>query len=113
MIPSMAYLRLKHKNFDAYSAEASLVLQVNADEEEFYLYTLNYPNLHRSLKIKCQSAFPYKILEWEEKWNTNSSEKVEVTKAQLQKTIQLPYWELNGSENINYRDSLNLKIKDY
>ncbi len=113
MIPSMEYLRLKHKEFKAYNAVANLVLQVNADQEEFYIYTLEYPDLHRELTLKCEASFPFQILSWEEKWNTNTPSETESTSAELKKTIQLPYWELNGSKNTNYRDSLNLRINSY
>lgn len=113
MVPSMEYLRLKHKEFKSYEAIATLVLQVNANEEEFYLYTLKYPELDRELKIKCQAKFPFKILGWEEKWMASKPSDTEITKAQIKKTIQSPYWKLNGLENMNYRDSLQLKLKSY
>lgn len=113
MIPSMEYLRLKHKEFRPYKAETNLVLQVNADQEEFYLYSIEYPNLQRKLTLKCEASFPFKILSWEEKWNIDNPSELEITSAEIKETIQLPYWELNGSENSNYRDSLNLRIKGY
>jgi len=113
MIPSMEYLRLKHKDFQPYNAIASLVLQVNSSGEEFYLYTLEYPELQRTLSIKSQASFPFKILSWEEEWNSDDESAIEKTSAQIDKTIQVPYWELNGSENMNYRDSLNLQTRQY
>jgi len=113
IIPSMEYLRLKHKEFKPYKGQASLVLQVDADQNECYIYTLKYPELDRELQIICQASFPYKILEWEEKWNASSPSELQITKAEIKKTIHLPYWELNGSENVDFRDSLNLKLKSY
>lgn len=113
MVPSFEYLRLKHKEFKAYEAIANLVLQVNANQEEFYLYTLEYPELDRKLTIKCQASFPFKILSWEEKWNTDNPNQEETTTAEIEKTIQVPYWELNGSDNVNFRDSLNIRLKEY
>jgi len=113
MIPSMEYLRLKHQVFKPYDAVANLILQVNADQEEFYLYTLKYPELDRELQIKCQAQFPFKILGWEEKWMMSTPSETEITTAEIKETIQTPYWKLNGSEYINYRDSLQLQLKSY
>jgi hypothetical protein len=113
MVPSMEYLRLKHKEFKAYKAIANLVLQVNANQDEFYLYTLEYPELDRKLTIKCQASFPFRILSWEEKWDTDNPAQEKTTTAEIEKTIQVPYWELNGSDNVNFRDSLNIRLKEY
>ena len=111
MVPSQEFMRLFHKSLKAYDAEASLVLQVNDQKsggQEFYIYTLRYPELDRTLKISCQSAFPYKILSWEETTDASNPAKALTTKAVARKTMMLPYWELNKNENEVYRDSLQL-----
>lgn len=111
MVPSQEFMRLDHIPLKAYEAEASLVLQVNDQKsggQEFYIYTLRYPELDRTLKISCQSIFPYKILGWEETKNASNPAKALTTKAVARKTMTLPYWELNKNENEVYRDSLGL-----
>lgn len=112
MVPSQEFMRLEHKPLKAYDAEASLVLQVNDQKsggEEFYIYTLHYPELDRTLKISCQSTFPFKILSWEETKNASNPSTALTTKAIAGETMNLPYWELNKNENEVYRDSLGLK----
>ena len=111
MVPSQELMRLNHIALKAYEAEASLVLQVNDQKsggQELYIYTLRYPELDRTLKITCQSAFPYKILGWEETMNASNPAKALTTKAVARKTMNLPYWELNKNEHEVYRDSLGL-----
>jgi len=115
MVPSEEFLRLHHKELKPYSAEASLVLQVNDAKEEgdneFYVYTLKFPELDRVLKINCQSRFPFKILSWEETLNASNTSKALTTKATTPESRMLPYWELNNNSNQNLRDSLGLHYK--
>jgi len=115
MVPSQEFLRLNHKELRAYDAQASLMLQVNdlksRGEKEFYVYTINYPELDRVLKISCQSVFPFKIIRWEETNDFTNPAKALTTIAQSRTTEMLPYWELNKNENQNLRDSLGLHYK--
>jgi len=108
MVPSQKYLRLLHKELKAYSAEATLVLQVYDSKEkaETYIYTLKYPELNRELKICTESKFPFKILWWEEKVGPN-----QVTKATLDTTIMESYWEKNNPQDQGLRDSLNMQYQ--
>jgi hypothetical protein len=105
MIPSLSYLSLNHSETKPYPAIATLVLQVNDSKEnnEFYIYKLEYPDLDRALIIECQSRFPFKILGWKEL----SIETGEVlTTARLENTEILPYWNLNSKGDSKYRDEL-------
>jgi hypothetical protein len=112
MVPSMEYLRLKHKELKPYACEANLFLQVNDSEsgEEFYSYNLYYPELDRKLVVECQSRFPFQVLGWKEVWGAKSSNP-QVTEASLAETIKEPYWELNGDNKKALRDSLGLKYR--
>jgi len=112
MVPSMEFMRLKHKDVKAYRCEANLFLQVNDSKsgEEFYSYQLFYPELDRKLIVNCESRFPFRILGWEEIWNA-SSENSQRTQATLKETLIMPYWELNGVKNKALRDSLGLDYK--
>jgi len=109
MVPSLEYLRLKHKEVKAYQCEAFLFLQVNDDKsgEEFYSYQLSYPELDRKLIVNCESRFPFKVLGWKEIWNA-SSDNPQITEARLKKTLKKPYWELNSGKEKALRDSLGL-----
>lgn len=111
MLPSMEYMRLKHVEQKPYKAEANLVLQVNDNKtnEEFYIYTLRYPELKRSLTFKIQSSFPYKILSWEETWNYDKPGNQLKTTATLTHTDRRAYWQEHSIKNETLRDSLGLQ----
>lgn len=115
MVPSQEFMRLHHVDLKPYTAIASLVLQVSdtsmAGASEFYQYKLEYPELDRVLKIKCQNNFPFKILSWEEITNASKSEKKEITRATLTNTLVEPYWKLNGNDDSHLRDSLGLNYR--
>jgi hypothetical protein len=105
MIPSFEFCRLKHKDFKAYTATASLV-----QEDGLSVYTIDYPVLNRSLKIKFQSAFPHIIESWSETFPSGfgSNAKTLTTTATRIKTIQSKYWTQNGNEHDVLRDSLGI-----
>lgn len=111
MVPSQEYLRLQHQPIGAYEAKASLVLQVNDSKSntEFYVYTLHYPELDRTLKVHCQSQFPYQITFWEETTHSSDIATKQVTKATLKHTLWNAYWELNGNIHQTLRDTLGVK----
>lgn len=110
MVPSMEFIRLKHKELKAYQCEANLFLQVNDSKsgEEFYTYQLNYPELDRKLIVNCESRFPFRILGWKEIWNASSGNP-KVTEAKLTETLKKPYWALNAEKDEALRDSLGLQ----
>lgn len=110
MVPSLEYLRLEHKEVKPYQCEANLFLQVNDSRsgEEFYSYQLYYPELDRKLIVKCESLFPFRILGWQEVWNS-SDDHSEITTAELKNTIKSDYWNKNMPNNKALRDSLGLQ----
>jgi hypothetical protein len=112
MVPSMEYMRLKHKEVKAYRCEANLFLQVNDNKsgEEFYSYQLTYPELDRKLIVNCESRFPFRVLGWKEIWNASSGNP-QVTEARLAETLKMPYWELNSNNEKALRDSLGLDYR--
>ncbi|MBO3116545.1 septum formation inhibitor Maf [Winogradskyella sp. DF17] len=102
IIPSLEFTRLKHKRIKSYEANAQL---------SEGLYSVNYPNLNRSLKINFSSEFPYEILGWEETMVSGYGANSEVltTKATKLKTMKSAYWTKNKNKNLVLRDSLQLK----
>lgn len=104
VIPAGSYLRLHHKEADAYPAKAQLNLEVNDRGEEFFVYILNYESIERSLRIRFEKEFPHRILNWQE---LGEKSKVFVD-AKLKETVSAPYWELNQTEHLHYRDSLGI-----
>ena len=105
IIPSFEFIRLKHIEMKAYKANASLVN--NGDES---LYTIEYPELDRSLSITFSSAFPYEIQAWEETFKSGFGPKATMltTKAKKIKTIKSSYWTKNSNSDEGLREELGL-----
>jgi len=99
MIPSAFYIRLSHKPNKV--CEAVTSLKTEGDE---YNYTIQYPELKRTMEIKFQSVFPYKIMGWKETYGNN-----EVTSAHITSTIMSDYWKHNHPEDEVLREKLKLK----
>ena len=101
VIPSLEFIRLKHVKTKAYSAEASLI-----DGK----YTLDYPELNRSLTINFNPEFPYEITSWEETFNSGfgANAKTMTTKATKLKTIKSAYWTKNKTSDDGMRGELQL-----
>lgn len=98
MIPSLEYLRLKHKNTQAYEAHANL-----AEGK----YTLNYPTLNRKLSIHFNPNPPHDIIKWEESYKADQEQLLTI--ATKIKTIKSPYWLKNKNADSVLRKVLQLK----
>ena len=101
IIPSFEYTRLRHIAIKPYKASAHL-----KDNS----YTINYPDLNRTLSIKYNPNFPYDILGWEETFKSGfgPNAKVLTTKASKLKTIKSPYWQKNSNKDQILRETLLL-----
>lgn len=106
MAPSLFYCRLLHKELKPYQVHASLA----PEGDSLMVYTLQYPELNRSLSIWFQQAFPYAIESWEETyvdgWNANA--KVLRTRARKIKQLRLDYWTKNHNSDLGLRKELGL-----
>lgn len=102
IIPSLEYSRLKHIELKAYNAKATLSND---------LYSINYPELNRTLAIQFSPKFPHDILGWEETYKSGfgKNAKTLTTKATKLKTIKSAYWEKNHNKDETLRDTLQLK----
>lgn len=105
MIPSLEYIRLRHKEAKAYNATASLT-----EDREMMSYSITYPELERTLTINFSSSFPHSIENWTEEFRSGfgPNAKVLTTKAQKLKTLKTAYWGQNSNEDVVLRDSLGL-----
>ena len=101
IIPSLEFIRLKHKTIKAYNAVGSL-----ETSPDFYTYQLTYSELNRQLSISFSKELPHQILGWEEKDLKNPEQ---ITTAKRIKSLKLPYWTLNRLGDDRFRDSLGLK----
>ncbi|MGB5981957.1 MAG: septum formation inhibitor Maf [Nonlabens sp.] len=101
VIPSLEYLRLKHKETKPYSATAKLT-----EIADGFLYSIKYPELGRTIAFKTEKQFPYKILSWMDRYNDGG--RPQVSTGTLTKTIKSDYWNKNSNADSVLRDSLNL-----
>lgn len=101
IIPSFEFLRLRHVPFKAYSAEVQLT-----DNS----YSINYPELNRSITIYFNPQFPYDIEGWKETFISGFGEKAKelATTATKLKTIKSDYWNKNNNADTNLRETLGL-----
>lgn len=105
IIPSLEFFRLNHKPYATHKAQASL-----ETGETNSVYSLNYPELERTLAIRFETAFPHKILGWEETRKSGFGDKAQMmtTKATLNKTLNSAYWTQNSNDEEYLRKELGL-----
>ncbi len=105
MIPSLEYIRLRHQKLQAYDAIATL-----STENGIQTYSINYPNLKRTLNIQFSEAFPHTIEGWEETFISGygPGAKEMTSTATKKKSIKTAYWGKNSNEDVFLRDSLGL-----
>lgn len=106
VIPSASFFRLHHEPVKAHQAIATMHLEVGDQQskEEYFIYKISYPELNRRLSIRFRSTFPYRVVGWDIEIDGQL-----VTQGQVQHTVYEPYWKLNQTEHLHYRDSLGLK----
>ncbi len=105
IIPSFEYTRLRHKEIKAYAAKASLKSEGNTT-----MYTIEYPELNRSINITFNSSFPYEIEGWTETFKSGFGPNVKelTTKATKIKQIKSAYWGKNSNKDEVLREELGL-----
>ncbi|TBW29356.1 septum formation inhibitor Maf [Gramella sp. KN1008] len=105
MIPSFEYLRLRHQPVKPYEAYAEYYT-----DEDLNIYSLEYPQLKRSLKIYFSRTFPYTIEKWEESSTSGFGEnqKILTTRATKKQSIKTDYWNKNSNKNLPLREKLEL-----
>ena len=101
IIPSFEYSRLRHAPIKAYKASASLTEST---------YSINYPEINRTLIIQFNPNFPHDILGWEETFKSGfgATAKVLTTKASKLKTIKSAYWQKHSNNDETLRQTLKL-----
>lgn len=106
-IPALEYLRLSHNEIKAYQATAN-----QSTSEGVINYTLNYPQLGRTLVITFGKDFPHQIEGWTESTTRGSGESSTTltSKARRIKSIKTAYWRKNRNSDQILRDSLGLPL---
>ena len=105
IIPGSIFQRLKHAPIQIEKAKASI-----EKNESVSVFTLDYVNLNRSLKITFKNDFPFQIQSWKEsvKSGFGKNAKQMTTEAFLEKSLLIDYWFKNSVKDTVYRDSLRL-----
>lgn len=103
--PSLAATRLLHLEYKPYSCNVSI-----EDKGASTFYSLEYPELDRTLTIEFEQAHPRKIIGWTENNYSGfgSKRKQLTTTATRMKTITSDYWNRNSLADSTYRKELNL-----
>ena len=99
--PGLFFTRLQHTKLKPESAIIN-----KKEDPAFYVYSIDFVDLQRTLIIRYEKDFPHKVVSWEETWNDRG--KIMRTSAVLKKTLYLDYWTKNKNEFQILRDSLGL-----
>ncbi len=97
VLPSVVYTRFKHKPL--LPQEATTVIEKGAAES---ILRLVYTNIPRQLGIRFETAFPHRILGWEESDNGNL-----MSKGTLKNILLDAYWQHNDNASAPLRTTLN------
>jgi len=105
VIPSLEYIRVAHKEIKPYKASASL-----SEIDGISSYSINYPELDRTLTINFSTAFPHTIESWSDEYKSGYgvNAKILTSKATKIKLIKTPYWQQNANKDLILRESLGL-----
>lgn len=105
VIPGTLDGRLRHHKVRVENAVASL-----ETKGALRSYSLRYPDSKRSLTIRFEGAFPYRIVGWEETYRSGwgARAKVLTTRARKTHSLYVPYWKLNRVKDLPLRKKLGL-----
>lgn len=106
ILPATFYLRLAHRSFKPYSAQAS---RVEAGADGLAQYRLDYPELERTLIIRYRAAFPHEIESFEESYPDGRGGQRLTTSGRRQERLMLDYWRHNGLDDAGWRAKLGLE----
>lgn len=106
MIPSFEFIRLKHKEIKAYQAIAGI-----SAEDSLKVFSLEYPDLRRKLKIYFRPEFPYEIEKWQETYKSGFGKNAKslTTTAEKMARIKSAYWTKNSNNDLSLRKRLQLE----
>lgn len=102
LIPGLFHVRLNHKELKPQRARIS-----KQKQNDSTVFTIQYLDEERTLKVRIQSEFPRKILAWEETFRDLNGHLL-TTFATLQSTVTSDYWNQNRNEFRKLRKELGL-----
>lgn len=106
MIPAFSYQRFAHEHARVFQASGFL-----EEDDDAYVYRLQYRGIDRSLSITFENAFPFRILGWTETHRSGFGDDAVMleTTAERKGSIVTDYWNHNAPEDSVLRDTLRLR----
>jgi hypothetical protein len=104
MLPGTIYQRLSHTEFEPQAVTATIA--DDSSDSTLRVYSVEYPDLRRTLRIRFRAAFPHEVEGWQETYPDGGE--MLTTNAQALGRQRLAYWELNAPGDEAWRDSLGL-----
>lgn len=105
LIPGTIFVGLMHQSPSPRTAKASL--KKHASNPDWETYTVAYQSLSRSLKIHFETQAPYRIMGWEESYESQGKELRTV--ASYKTHLHIDYWNHNSIQDEVLRAKLQLK----
>ena len=106
IVPGLQFARLWHKPVRPEKARAS----VRTDGNET-VYSLVYDGIPRTLTIRFERAFPYRIRSWEETTPGGfEGSPTLTTKATATGSLMLDYWNRHGNADAHFRKELGITM---
>ena len=99
-IPSEKFARLFHIPTEVHDATVEMTRETAAGTIDV---TLDFPKLEREIAYQFAADFPHRLLRWRE---THKGQRL--MEAELDQTLQEPYWQQNKNAFAPMRDSLGL-----
>ena len=110
MLPGLYFIRFRHIGFKIYEANAELssIKDPELSVDSVQVYTINYLDINRKLKIMFEPKFPYAILGWEETYKSGWGSKARelTTRAKRANTLVTDYWTKHSVADSTYRKML-------
>ncbi len=111
LVPSTQFLRLKHLNTIAHTADVSLTDYTNPalSSSKMKQYTIAYQSIPRTISIIYEADFPHQILAWEEEVQKGfSGAERSKTTAVRTHSMHKAYWNHNKLNDASLREELGM-----
>ena len=104
IVPGLQYARLQHRPVRPEKARASV-----RPEGAESVYALAYDDIPRTLTIRFERAFPWRIRSWEETTPGGfEGSPLRTTKATATGSLMLDYWNKHGNADARFRKELGI-----
>jgi hypothetical protein len=110
LIPSLTYLRLRHKPYAPYRADISLAPYRGSDFSgtDLLEYAISFPELDKETRIVFEKAAPHRIVGFTETYPSAFDGQPRRTIATLTDSLFEAYWDQNAAEDTVFRQRLGL-----